>query len=133
MIAVRPPEVKLSGTLVSYEQGFSSKYSAASFRNQKLGEGALGMFDSKLGGEAFDESQSLSCQVVARWSQVTPDAGGASKLGLRLRERFDGQPAVVIEVFEGEQDAPPIDMSAPGNSAVVLGNVDVAQPCTNSS
>src|SRR2546422_3516995 len=79
------------------------------------------------GGQLFDEGEPSLRQFVGGGCEVAPDGGGSGQLALGLRKRFDGQPAVVTDVFEGLEYSAPVAVARAGNSAVVFGNVDVAE------
>src|SRR2546425_9924903 len=73
-------------------------------------------------GQLFDEGEPSLRQLVGGGREVAPDGGGSGKLALGLRERFDGQPAVVTNVFERLEYSAPVAVACAGNSAVVFGN-----------
>src|SRR2546428_11500767 len=88
----------------------------------------LRVYHADFCGQLFDEGEPSLRQLVGRGREVAPDGGGSGKLALGLRERFDGQPAVVTDVFERLEYSAPVAVACAGNSAVVFGNVDVAEP-----
>src|SRR2546422_7595934 len=87
----------------------------------------LRVYHADFCGQLFDEGEPSLRQLVGRGREVAPDGGGSGKLALGLRERFDGQPAVVTDVLERLEYSAPVAVACAGNSAVVFGNVDVAE------
>src|SRR5439155_10516108 len=80
-------------------------------------------FHSHLARQMLDESQSPLRQHVARGREVPPDGRRARQLRLGLREGLDGQPAVVAERYERQQDSAPLVVPGAGNASVVFRNV----------
>src|SRR2546422_215920 len=87
----------------------------------------LRVYHADFCGQLFDEGEPALRQLVGGGREVAPDGGRSGKLALGLRKRFDGQPAVVTNVLERLEYSTPVAVACAGNSAVVFGNVDVAE------
>ena len=55
----------------------------------------------------------------------SPDAGGAGEFGQPCAEGFDGEPAVVADLFEGRHGFVPVDVVFAGGAAIVGAGVHV--------
>ena len=64
--------------------------------------------------------------------KIAPDLRGGSEILQPAAERFDGQPVVIAALADRREGLGPRDVAAPGNAAIVLGDVDmddVASTC----
>jgi len=73
----------------------------------------------------FYEFEAVAVHIFWIGEEIAPDFGGGCEVGQRPAEGLDGQPSVVVCLFNGLEDGVPVDVSCTGGAAVVFADVDV--------
>src|SRR5208337_5368761 len=80
-----------------WTRDMAAKFKSMGTSNNSFVHRQSSSLDPQPHGQSTNEVQSLLRKLIAGGGKVTPDGSRRSEAGLRLCERFDGQPAVVMD------------------------------------